>query len=110
MATADQAIAMIRTRVLWLGPTDDLVERDYRSRNLSIAPCEGEVTPLMLAESAGVVFRFDSSKPGSFGQRITDVATAAIDHGLMLCAVASDDAEITQLVHVLRQRGVQDLV
>lgn len=101
----------IRKRVLWIGnkPADfDSVE--FERRDLSFETHDGLNVRNEFATTRGIILKYSPEKPGTFKRHIEDIVPIAIDHGVMIYAIADDVDSQQRIEEILIQTQFKDAV
>jgi len=92
-----------RQKVLWLGPQADAsFEDEFAKRGLIIDRCAEEAMGREFRVSAGIVFRFEPARPDAFATQINSFGREAVNHGLLVVALADNDKDFLAMNSILQ--------
>src|ERR1700693_4145025 len=99
---------VIRSNVLWLGPSEDSIE--FSHRQLSVALCDSVAVQARLPFATALIVNVCESNRGDLAATLRLVAKAAIHHGLVVHVIADSDATQLHVGQVLKTLSLTDLV
>lgn len=101
----------IRKRTLWVGANlknFDVVE--FERRGLSLEIHDGINARNEFATTRGIILKYNPEKQGTFKRHIEDIGPLAIDHGVMIYAIADDVDSQQRIEEILKQTEFKDHV
>jgi uncharacterized protein associated with vWA-MoxR-VMAP ternary system len=99
---------VVRSNVLWLGPSEDSVE--FSHRRLSVELCDSVPVTDRLPFATALIVNVCESNRGDLATTLRLVVKAAIQHGLVVHVIADSDATQFHVAHVLKTLSLTALV
>jgi len=102
---------VVRKKIIWMGPEPDAaIQTEFTNRELALYCTNSEISDADLCASSGIIFRYNSAKPGAVRTQLELLARKAADHGLAVIAIAEDTA-CTDILHkYLKELDLESLV
>jgi uncharacterized protein associated with vWA-MoxR-VMAP ternary system len=92
--------SVVRTKVIWIGPTGDYTE--FTNRQLTVESCSSSVAAGHLPFGTAIVFNVLKASQGELAADLRSLAGPALDHGLTVHVLADSDATQLHVAHVIK--------